>query len=804
MNRPSTSAFLDSSRSSNQADTTIFPSLTISATSQYAASPSSLPTNSLGLAFLTELSGSVGTDTAFPVQPLISVNGSSDFVSLSAYLDSGCSIPGYGILSNSMAVFNSSGFATFTSLSYSRAEVIYLKVVSGNASMVSSYICTNGSIVIGSGDVVVSELNTNRIRLVKIATGQVTTLAGSGVGSNVDGLGTAATFDRPRGIGISPSGLVYVSCVFTFRSLNVTTANVTTLAGKQSNSGLVDGVGQEAHFVNPFHMAFVSSELVVVADSISLRLVNVITRNVTTFVGSGASSGPYLDGVGTSIRCHSVFGVAVSSSTGLVYFTDNQAIRSVNMTTANVTTVFGTLGVIGFENAMGMAAKFNYPTSLSFLGNSLVIADSNNTRIRIADPNSLSVTTLAGSGGTQIVDGVGSSATFFNPTGIAVYSSSIVVADCFNRRIRLIDSSQSVTTVAGFAGIKDGVGADALFDYPTGVAYDRTTDLLVVTDYLNSVIRSINLTTFNTTTIAGSGFKESIDGVGTASSFNNPYHSTVSSSGLYFVADSYGDRIRQVNRTSGLVSTIAGSGVPGSTDGVGKDASFWNPFGVAAFGDSDLLAVADRGNNMIRLINTTTMNVTTIAGNYTLGSTDGFGLSARFNTPYDVAVTSYGLVVVCDRGNHAIRTVNITNGNVTTLAGGSAGNADGIGKAAKFNTPSGIGMTADNLVIVADLNNNLIRLVSITTGEVTTLAGKAGFSGRFDGIGLMATFYKPFGVTASPAGVVYVADQWNSLIRAINITTANVTTIAGSYSPLTENGIGSAAGFHFPSAVGFV
>ena len=104
------------------------------------------------------------------------------------------------------------------------------------------------------------------------------------------------------------------------------------------------------------------------------------------------------------------------------------------MVTANVTTVFGTLGVIGFENEMGMAAKLNYPTSLSFLGKSLVIADSNNTRIRIADPDSLSVTTLAGSRGTQIVDGVGSSATFFNPTGIAVYSLSVVVADYFNRR----------------------------------------------------------------------------------------------------------------------------------------------------------------------------------------------------------------------------------------------------------------------------------------------------------------------------------------------------------------------------------
>lgn len=76
-------------------------------------------------------------------------------------------------------------------------------------------------------------------------------------------------------------------------------------------------------------------------------------------------------------------------------------------------------------------------------------------------------------------------------------------------------------------------------------------------------------------------------------------------------------------------------------------------------------------------------------------------------------------------------------------------------------------MAADNLVIVADLNNHIVRLINISTGQVTTLAGKAGFTGRFDVVRLIATFYKPFGVSASPAGVVYVADQCNSLIRAI-------------------------------------
>ena len=184
------------------------------------------------------------------------------------------------------------------------------------------------------------------------------------------------------------------------------------------------------------------------------------------------------------------------------------------------------------------------------------------------------------------------------------------------------------------------------------------------------------------------------------------------------------------------------------------------------------------------------------------GSADGIGTAARFNDPWDIATDGINLYVA-DALNHTIRKVEIDNGKVTTLAGkpGISGSDNGTGQAARFYYPSGITTDGINLY-VADTNNQRIRKIMISTGEVTTVAG-SGSAGVIDGTGLSAGFYDLKAITTDRTNL-YVVDF--NTIRKIEISTGKVTTLAGStgsYSPWDSyaDGTGTAAKFYRPEGI---
>ena len=199
------------------------------------------------------------------------------------------------------------------------------------------------------------------------------------------------------------------------------------------------------------------------------------------------------------------------------------------------------------------------------------------------------------------------------------------------------------------------------------------------------------------------------------------------------------------------VSTLAGS-TQGYTDGTGTSAKFYNPTGVAVDGAGNVY-VADLSNHRIRKI-TTSGVVSTLAGSGTSGYTDGTGTSAQFNSPTGVAVDGAGNVYVADQGNHRIRKIT-TSGVVSTLAGSTSGYTDGTGTSAKFYNPSGVAVDGAGNVYVADQSNHRIRKIT-ASGVVSTLAGST--YGYTDGTGTSAKFAYPFGVAVDGAGNVYVAD----------------------------------------------
>ena len=342
-------------------------------------------------------------------------------------------------------------------------------------------------------------------------------------------------------------------------------------------------------------------------------------------------------------------------------------------------------------------------------------------------------------------------------------------------------SGQTVATVAGSgtAGYNDSnTGNLAKFNNPQGTAVDAAGNIYVA-DKANNRVRKITASGV-VTTLAGSSYGF-LDGTGTDAKFRYPSDVAVDISGNIYVADSYNHRIRKITPT-GVVSTLAGDGYTGSSDGTGSSARFYYPSGIAVDSDGNIY-IADKNNNRIRKISAAGV-VTTLAGS-SYGYFDGSGDDAKFRYPLDLAVDATGNVYVADTDNHTIRKI-LPDGTVTTIAGsGSSGSTDGTGTQASFNSPSGVTVDNSGNIYVADKNNNRIRKVA-STGVVTTVAGST--PGFFDGAASDALFYNPFGISVFGSSHLYVGDLLNHRIRAVSLDATNTTpetvafTLAGGSS----------------------
>jgi sugar lactone lactonase YvrE len=341
----------------------------------------------------------------------------------------------------------------------------------------------------------------------------------------------------------------------------------------------------------------------------------------------------------------------------------------------------------------------------------------------------------------------------------------------------------SISTLAGTAGVNgsvDGTNNTALFNHPVGIAVDTQTNVYVA-DLNNHVIRKLVLSGTNwvSSTIAGqAGNPGSADGSGTNAQFNGPCGIAVDHGGNVYVTDTGNSTIRKLtpSETNWVVSTIAGlAGNPGSADGDNSSARFRFPMGLTVDGSGNIY-VADEGNSVIREITPSGGNwgVNTIAGLAgNTGSADGNNNNARFHDPSGIAVDTNTNVYVTDKFSCTIRKLVLSGGNwvVSTIAGlaSKSGSADGIGSAARFNSPTGIAVDSHTNVniYVADEGNNTIRILSLAGINYTvfTAAGLAGSAGNTDGVGAAVRFNGPYGIAVDSYTNVYVADEVNNSIR---------------------------------------
>lgn len=312
-----------------------------------------------------------------------------------------------------------------------------------------------------------------------------------------------------------------------------------------------------------------------------------------------------------------------------------------------------------------------------------------------------------------------------------------------------------VVTHAGqtSSGSTNGSTSVARFYRPSDVAVDGSGRIYVV-DRGNHLIRRISGSTVTTFAGSSGGYA---DGPALSAKFFEPMGLWATSSGTIYVSDRGNNRIRRIS--GGQVTTIAGTGASGFADGSTLTAQFRSPNDVAVAPDGALVVV-DTFNNRIRRIYGG--QVTTIAGSGATGSSNGAALSATFDRPKGLAIDSSGRIYIADGGNSLIRL--LYGGQVTTVAGSSGGWADGAALSAKLYWPQNLVLVGSALYIADRSNNRIRRLYS---GQLTTVAGTGAASFADGGINV-AAFNFPWGI-AYYGGSLYVADYYNNRIRRVVI-----------------------------------
>lgn len=595
---------------------------------------------------------------------------------------------------------------------------------------------------------------------INIATRENSFLAGYGQQSGTtDGIGPAARFGDAWGLTVH-NGYLYVcdSGNRTIRRIDLSTREVTTYAGTTGVQGFADGTGLAATFTNPLGIVSDGTYLYV-SDGTKIRRINPANAQVTTIAGTGVNG--TTDGPGASATFSTPTMMSTDGSNLYLAEWSQHIIRKIDLTDVNypVTTIAGTAGAIGFADANGSAARFSSPHAAHYYAGNLYIPDFGNARVRKLDLSTGDVTTYAGSGITDFRDGTFATAEIARPIDIVEAGGNLYITERWNATIRKLDTTaETITTIVGtgfhssdYANI-DGVGDAARFTYAKSSEFDGT--YVYIADCSGNTIRRMHFATREVVTIAGSGVDGFADGVGLAAQFSCPQGLALHN-GMLYIAD-WNHRIRKLDLSTSQVTTVAGDGTGGNVDNVGTAARLNRPVALALTGNK--LFVAEYDGKVVREINLTTMMVTTVAGSHAVaGTTDGLGTAARFTTPNGLTVSGNYLYIT---DNTAVRRMDLSNYDVTTFAGSTTGGyLDGIGSAARFAWLTSVTSDGTSLY-VSDTSNYTIRKINIASTEVTTLGGVGpAVYGTANSDNLTnATFYWPLGLIYTPVGIIYSCD----------------------------------------------
>lgn len=599
-------------------------------------------------------------------------------------------------------------------------------------------------------------------------------LAGNDYGAgDRDGAGAGARFSTPRGIARDAQGNLYIADTGNHVIRRVAPDNsVTTIAGVPDEPGHVDGSGADARLEAPAHLTLGADGNLYLTDSAAHTVRRITPAGTVTTVAGRAGEAGDADGIGRAARFNVPKGIEADLDGNLfVADSHNSLVRRI-APDGTVGTYAGIRGERMLVNGTLASATFIDPQTLAvdMLGNVTVI----DGWFRHPEPNTLAgrsvirklatdgtVTTLAGAfipETAEAVDGTREAARFFTVHDlVADVAGNLVLGDA---RLRHVTPEGVVGTLL----------ADGAVGQVAGVALDST-GTVYFTDAANHVVRALEPDGDVLTLAGASPQAGSADGIGANAQFRQPEGVAVDAAGNVYVADKLNHTVRVVS-AAGLVRTLAGSaGTRGSADGAGAAARFDYPEDVAAAADGTLY-VADAQNHAVRRIAPDGM-VTTLAG--------GVGNPPYLGLPNGIALGPDGNVYVSDLSNAQILRIT-QDGEVSALAGNArrGGHADGTGEDARFSAPGALTVDAAGNLFVLDAGSTVRRVTP--QGVVTTLAGSPGQWGQADGSGSQARFRAARGLAIDADGILYVADTGNHALRRIT-PEGMVTTVAGRGAP---------------------
>lgn len=604
-------------------------------------------------------------------------------------------------------------------------------------------------------------------------------------------------FSSPLSVTTDSSGNIYFADYITSSVIKIDAGGKRSIVAGNGLSGFSGdgGLSTSAQLDTPMGVSIDNAGNLYIADTLNHRIRKVDTNGFISTVAGDGVAGFYGDGsLATSASLYSPHSVAVASD-GSLYIADtnNWRIRKVD-TSGIITTVAGSSTSCVALMATDCALLSPMKVELDGSGN-FYIAEYWGNRVQYVD-GSGTITTVAGDRfSAEGYDGDGGQAVLAKLShawDIALSSTGeLYIADSGNNRVRKVDSSGVITTVAGdgVAGYSgDGGAAINAQVIPRSIAFGAEGHLYIgetSNDRIRVVDDSGNISSLAVVQESYSGFGGD-EGPSDKGQLNYPVTAAFDSTGNLYFTDKYNHRIRKVDIT-GKITTFAGNGLPGydGDGGPALEAQIGYPFGVAVAPD-DTIYFTDRQFNRIRHIDANGI-ITTIAGTGVAGYSGDGGLaaSARINRPFGIAIDGNGVIYFADSKNHVIRRIDNT-GIITTIAGTGVAGYEGDGfqaQSAALNVPTGVEVdSSGNNIYIADYLNHRIRHVN-NLGFIETIAGDgiAGYGG--DGsVATLAQLRYPADIHLASTGELYVADYGNHVVRKV-ATNQTITTVAGTGSP---------------------